>query len=99
MAEEERPEQDQKIRRLIRWNSADAQAVADQLAQRVRDGIAAGKTVGVVVCLVEEDGKKDERTYTPAFSTLPVEVSLWAAGRIHRRILEVSEEPGVFHIS
>lgn len=82
---------DEKIRQLVRWNSTDAEAVAAQLLERVREGQKQGLTVGVVVCLVhaDEDG---QRCYEPAFSTLPVEVSLWAAEKIRRHIHQINED-------
>lgn len=82
---------DEKIRQLVRWNSADAEAVAAQLLERVREGQKRGLTMGVVVCLVhaEADGN---RCYEPAFSKLPVEVSAWAAKVIQHHIDKVNEE-------
>jgi antitoxin (DNA-binding transcriptional repressor) of toxin-antitoxin stability system len=79
------------IRQLVRWNSADAEAVAAQLLERVRAGQKQGLTMGVVVCLVhaEADGK---RCYEPAFSKLPVEVSAWAAKVIQHHIDKVNDE-------
>lgn len=78
-----------KVTRLIRWNSADAEAIAAQLLSRVQKGLAEGRTVGVVTCLIytEDDGQ----CYETAFSTLPVEVSLWAAEKIRRDIHKVVE--------
>lgn len=82
---------DAKIRQLVRWNSTDAEAVAAQLLERVREGQKQGLTVGVVVCLVHE-GKDGTRCYEPAFSKLPVEVSAWAANVIRHHINKVNEE-------
>lgn len=82
---------DEKIRQLVRWNSDDAEAVAAQLLERVREGQKRGLTMGVVVCLVhtKADGT---RCYEPAFSKLPVEVSAWAADVIRHHINKVNEE-------
>ena len=82
---------DEKIRQLVRWNSTDAEAVAAQLLERVREGQKRGLTMGVVLCLVraEADGK---RCYEPAFSKLPVEVSAWAAKVIQHHIDKVNDE-------
>jgi len=82
---------DEKIRQLVRWNSTDAEAVAAQLLERVREGQKKGLTVGVVVCLVQA-GKDGERRYEPAFSRLPVEVSAWAANVIQYHINKVNEK-------
>jgi hypothetical protein len=83
---------DEKVRSLVRWNSADAEAIAEQLLERVRRAKRKGLTVGVVTCLVHADESGD-RCYEPAFSTLPVEVTNWAAESIKRRVVEEHEKP------
>jgi hypothetical protein len=93
VAEEERGTREDKIRDLIRWESTDAEAVAQQLLARVRMAQKAGITCGVVTCFVTADGD-GKRAYEAACSKLPVEVVGWATEAIKRqtiRFLEVGE--------
>lgn len=87
MAEETK----EKIRKLVRWNSADSEAVASQLLDRVQEAAKQGLTCGVVTCFIwaNEEG---ERTYEAAFSTLPVELAMWAKDAIERKIIQVNND-------
>lgn len=91
MAEEERGAREDKIRDLIRWESTDAEAVAQQLLARVRMAQKAGLTCGVVTCFVHADGE-GQRAYEAACSKLPVEVVGWAAEVIKRKTITFLEE-------
>ncbi len=87
MAEEKPPTSEDKVRQLIRWGSADARAVAEQLLEKVKDGEKRGLTVGVVTCFIH--AAEDGRCYEVGISTLPVEVSFWAAKEIAKKVEEL----------
>jgi hypothetical protein len=69
----------EKVRKLIRWDSSDPAAMLDQLQERVRTAMKAGKSYGVVVCCIERDDEAGKTTYDAGCSPLPVEVIVMAA--------------------
>lgn len=75
---------EEKIKRMVRWKSTDAAAIAHQLIERIEAAQKDGKTVGAVVCFITDVG--EGRTYEVGVSTLPVEVSFWAAKEIAKHI-------------
>lgn len=76
-----------KIRNLVRWGSADARAIAQQLMEKVIDAEKRGLTIGVVTCFIH--AAEDGRAYEVGISTLPVEVSFWAAKEIAKKVEEL----------
>jgi hypothetical protein len=75
-----------KIRHLVNWNSADAESIALQLLEKIRDGKKRGMTVGCVTCFVYSEEPDKERYYDAGFSVMPIEFALWAYESIRRKI-------------
>lgn len=76
-----------KIRNLVRWESTDALALVEQLREKVIDAQKRGLTIGVVTCFIH--AAEDGRAYEVGVSTLPVEVSFWAAKEIAKKVEEL----------
>lgn len=85
-------EYDARVRRLVRWDSADTAAVVSQIVERIEQYTRQGKTVGIVACIVSSDEDGTGKLYEPAFSRMPIECALWAARRIEREVVLKAEE-------
>jgi hypothetical protein len=85
-------ESDDRVRRLVRWNSADTAAVLSQTNDRIEKYMREGKTVGIVVCIVSSNEDGSEKLYEPAFSRMPIECALWASHKIERQAVSAAEE-------
>lgn len=79
-----------KVHQLVRFDSTNAQSIAQQLLENVTRRVRNDETIGVVVCTVLklEDGSNQ---YEVAFSDLPTECVVYAADKIRRRAVEVLE--------
>jgi len=85
-------EHDTRVRRLVRWNSADTAAVVSQIVERIEQYVRQGRTVGIVACIVSSNEDGTEKLYEPAFSRMPIECALWAAHKIERQAVLKAEE-------
>lgn len=86
-------EHDARVRRLVRWESADTRAVLSQTNEKIEQYLREGKTVGFVACIVSSNEDGSEKLYEPAFSRLPIECTLWAAHKIERQAVAAAETP------
>ncbi len=71
------------VKQMVPWSSETAVALAQQLQERVANAREDGKDVAVAMVLIT--GDESGRTYEAAFSTMPVEVALWAAEKLREK--------------
>jgi len=74
------------VKKLIRWEDTDPQAILDQLVEWVRWARENNEPCGIVACFVRQT--PDGNVYDPCSTTLPVEVIAWAAEKIKARANE-----------
>lgn len=76
------------IYEFVPWNSSDASAVVAQLAAHIKFAKEQGHCVGLVAVLITENPAEPGKVYTPVYSTLMPEISMWAAQALQRQILK-----------